>query len=84
MARPARPGSGGNQPAGTSRPRLKSGKVDAHGNLVASYKITRNTTFEAAFASVRPGSPSWRTACAAGGHASRAPAPSAGVVRSHG
>ncbi|MEU3417688.1 hypothetical protein AB0F39_03945 [Streptomyces murinus] len=37
------------QPAGTSRTRLKSGKVDAHGNLVASYKITRNTTFEAAF-----------------------------------
>ncbi|MFF5431479.1 hypothetical protein ACFY5K_15500 [Streptomyces griseofuscus] len=36
------------QPAGTSRTRLKSGKVDAHGNLVASYKITRNTTFEAA------------------------------------
>lgn len=37
------------QPAGRSRTQLKSGKVDAHGNLVASYKITRNTTFEAAF-----------------------------------
>lgn len=37
------------QPAGASRTRLKSGKADAHGNLVASYKITRNTTFEAAF-----------------------------------
>ncbi|MEV7501768.1 hypothetical protein [Streptomyces sp. NPDC093018] len=38
------------QPAGKSRTQLKSGKVDAHGNLVASYKITRNTVFEAVFA----------------------------------
>ncbi|MFJ8779440.1 YncE family protein [Streptomyces sp. NPDC102476] len=38
------------QPAGKSRTVLKSGKVDAHGNLVASYKITRNTVFSAAFA----------------------------------
>ncbi|MFC3573621.1 hypothetical protein ACFOZ0_10135 [Streptomyces yaanensis] len=37
------------QPAGTSRTQLKSGKVDAHGNLVAYYKITRNTVFSAAF-----------------------------------
>ncbi|MGW2492409.1 hypothetical protein ACWCV9_35095 [Streptomyces sp. NPDC001606] len=37
------------QPAGTSRARLGSGKVDANGNFVASYKITRNTTFSAAF-----------------------------------
>ncbi|MFJ5531640.1 hypothetical protein [Streptomyces sp. NPDC093261] len=38
------------QPAGTSRTQLKSGKVDAQGNLVAYYKITRNTVFSAAFA----------------------------------
>lgn len=38
------------QPAGKSRAQLKSGKVDAHGNLVAYYKITRNTVFSAAFA----------------------------------
>lgn len=38
------------QPAGKSRTQLKSGKVDAHGNLVAYYKITRNTVFSAAFA----------------------------------
>lgn len=38
------------QPAGTSRTQLKTGKVDAHGNLVAYYKITRNTVFSAAFA----------------------------------
>lgn len=37
------------QPAGKSRTVLKSGKADAHGNLVASYKITRNTVFSAAF-----------------------------------
>jgi len=38
------------QPAGTSRTQLKSGTVDAQGNLVAYYKITRNTVFSAAFA----------------------------------
>ncbi|MER7838470.1 hypothetical protein ABTY98_21920 [Streptomyces sp. NPDC096040] len=38
------------QPAGKSRTLLKSAKADAHGNLVASYKITRNTVFSAAFA----------------------------------
>ncbi|MFJ6832502.1 hypothetical protein [Streptomyces sp. NPDC091209] len=37
------------QPAGASRVRLKSGRVDAHGNLVASYKVSRNTVFSAAF-----------------------------------
>ncbi|WP_329288421.1 YncE family protein [Streptomyces sp. NBC_01455] len=37
------------QPVGKSRTQLKSGKVDAHGNLVASYKVTRNTVFSAAF-----------------------------------
>ncbi|MGW3288864.1 YncE family protein [Streptomyces sp. NPDC001002] len=38
------------QPAGKPRTVLKSGKVDAHGNLAASYKVTRNTVFSAAFA----------------------------------
>ncbi|MFF1743607.1 hypothetical protein [Streptomyces mirabilis] len=38
------------QPAGKPRAQLKSGKVDAHGNLVAYYKVTRNTAFSAAFA----------------------------------
>ncbi|WP_316749781.1 hypothetical protein [Streptomyces herbicida] len=38
------------QPAGASRTQLKSGKVDAQGNLVAYYKATRNTVFSAAFA----------------------------------
>ncbi|MFD9508189.1 hypothetical protein [Streptomyces mirabilis] len=38
------------QPAGKPRAQLKSGKVDAHGNLVAYYKVTRNTVFSAAFA----------------------------------
>ncbi|MCD9880137.1 hypothetical protein [Streptomyces guryensis] len=38
------------QPAGKSRTPLKSGTVDAHGNLVAYYKITRNTVLSAAFA----------------------------------
>ncbi|MGW7238722.1 hypothetical protein [Streptomyces sp. NPDC054804] len=38
------------QPAGKPRAQLKSGKVDAHGNLVTSYKVTRNTVFSAAFA----------------------------------
>lgn len=38
------------QPAGKSRTQLKSGKVDAQGNLVAYYKVTRNTVFSAAFA----------------------------------
>ena len=38
------------QPAGKSRTQLKTGKVDAQGNLVAYYKITRNTVFSAAFA----------------------------------
>lgn len=38
------------QPAGTSRTQLKSGKVDAHGNLVAYYRVTRNTVFGAVFA----------------------------------
>ncbi|MGW3244886.1 hypothetical protein [Streptomyces sp. NPDC001070] len=37
------------QPAGKSRTQLKSGEVDAHGNLVAYYKVTRNTVFTAAF-----------------------------------
>ncbi|MEU2618851.1 hypothetical protein ABZ642_11890 [Streptomyces sp. NPDC007157] len=38
------------QPAGKPRAQLKSGKVDAHGNLVTSYKVTRDTVFSAAFA----------------------------------
>jgi hypothetical protein len=38
------------QPAGKPRTQLGSGKVDAHGNLVAYYKVTRNTAFSAAFA----------------------------------
>jgi hypothetical protein len=38
------------QPAGMPRTQLKSGNVDAHGNLVAYYKVTRNTVFSAAFA----------------------------------
>jgi hypothetical protein len=38
------------QPAGKSRTLLKSGTVDAHGNLTASYAVTRNTTFTASFA----------------------------------
>lgn len=38
------------QPAGKPRTVLKTGGADAHGNLVASYKITRNTVFTAAFA----------------------------------
>ncbi|WP_406475412.1 hypothetical protein [Streptomyces sp. NBC_01615] len=38
------------QPAGKPRTQLKSGKVDAQGNLVAYYKVTRNTVFSAAFA----------------------------------
>ncbi|MGW1802162.1 hypothetical protein ACWCQN_41275 [Streptomyces sp. NPDC001984] len=37
------------QPAGKSKVQLKSGKVDTHGNLVAYYKVTRNTAFSAAF-----------------------------------
>ncbi|MFB7242353.1 hypothetical protein ACFCYX_07765 [Streptomyces populi] len=36
-------------PAGGTRVRLRSGEVDAHGNLVASYKVSRNTVFSAAF-----------------------------------
>ncbi|MFJ2392824.1 hypothetical protein ACIOTI_08755 [Streptomyces sp. NPDC087843] len=38
------------QPAGKPRTQLGSGKADAHGNLVANYKVTRNTVFSAAFA----------------------------------
>ncbi|MFD8419816.1 hypothetical protein [Streptomyces sp. NPDC059668] len=38
------------QPAGKPRTQLKSGRVDAHGNLVTTYKVTRNTVFSAAFA----------------------------------
>ncbi|MFJ8360451.1 hypothetical protein [Streptomyces sp. NPDC093984] len=38
------------QPAGASRTQLKSGRVDAYGNLVAYYRIGRNTVFSAAFA----------------------------------
>ncbi|MFF4208703.1 YncE family protein [Streptomyces sp. NPDC001796] len=38
------------QPAGASRTQLKSGKVDAQGNLVAYYRISRNTVFSAVFA----------------------------------
>jgi hypothetical protein len=37
------------QPVGKSRTQLKSGKVDAHGNLVAYYKISRNTVLTADF-----------------------------------
>jgi hypothetical protein len=38
------------QPVGKSRTQLASGKVDAHGNLVAHSKVTRNTAFSAVFA----------------------------------
>ncbi|WP_339130559.1 hypothetical protein WJM95_16920 [Streptomyces sp. f51] len=37
------------QLAGGSRTQLKTGRVDAHGNLVASFKISGNTVFSAAF-----------------------------------
>ncbi|MFD7873723.1 hypothetical protein ACFV5G_06270 [Streptomyces sp. NPDC059766] len=38
------------QPAGKPRAALRTGKVDAHGNLVAYLKVSRNTVFSAAFA----------------------------------
>ncbi|MEV6762279.1 hypothetical protein AB0N16_16915 [Streptomyces sp. NPDC051105] len=38
------------QPAGKPRAQLRSGRADAHGNLVTSFKVTRNTVFSAAFA----------------------------------
>lgn len=38
------------QPAGESRTQLRTGRVDASGNLVATAKMTRNTTFTAVFA----------------------------------
>lgn len=36
-------------PVGKARTRLKGGAVDAHGNLAASYKASRNTVFSAVF-----------------------------------
>jgi hypothetical protein len=38
------------QPAGKSRTQLKTGRVDSSGNLVATVKVSRNTTFTAVFA----------------------------------
>lgn len=38
------------QPYGGKKTLLKTGTVDSHGNLATSYKITRKTTFTAAFA----------------------------------
>lgn len=38
------------QPYSGSKVLVKSAKVDSHGNLTASYKLTRNTTFSAVFA----------------------------------
>ncbi|WP_262064192.1 choice-of-anchor D domain-containing protein [Streptomyces sp. STR69] len=38
------------QPFGGTSVLVKSGTVDSHGNLVGSYKLTRNTTFSAVFA----------------------------------
>ncbi|MGR6972695.1 hypothetical protein ACU639_24415 [Streptomyces cynarae] len=38
------------QPYGGKKTLIKTGTVDSHGNLAASYKITRKTTFTAAFA----------------------------------
>ncbi|MFF0010635.1 choice-of-anchor D domain-containing protein [Streptomyces sp. NPDC005374] len=37
------------QPYGGSKVLVKSGKVDSHGNLAGSYKLSRNTTFSAVF-----------------------------------
>ncbi|MEU0412122.1 choice-of-anchor D domain-containing protein [Streptomyces griseorubiginosus] len=37
------------QPYSGSKVLVKSAKVDSHGNLTASYKLTRNTTFSAVF-----------------------------------
>jgi len=37
------------QPYGGTKTLVKTGKVDSHGNLVASYKVTRNTVFTTAF-----------------------------------
>ncbi|MER6269049.1 choice-of-anchor D domain-containing protein [Streptomyces sp900105755] len=38
------------KPYGGSSVLVRSGTVDSHGNLTASYKLTRNTTFSAVFA----------------------------------
>ncbi|MFE9440384.1 choice-of-anchor D domain-containing protein [Streptomyces sp. NPDC006602] len=38
------------QPYGGTKVLVKSGTVDSHGNLTASYKLARNTTFSAVFA----------------------------------
>ncbi|TJZ95167.1 hypothetical protein [Actinacidiphila oryziradicis] len=38
------------QPSGGRKVLLKSGKVDAHGNLVVGYKLSHTTVFSAAFA----------------------------------
>jgi len=38
------------KPYGGTSVLVKSGTVDSHGNLTASYKLTRNTTFSAVFA----------------------------------
>jgi hypothetical protein len=38
------------QPYGGKKTLIKTGTVDSRGNLVASYKLTRNTTFTASFA----------------------------------
>jgi hypothetical protein len=38
------------QPYSGTKVLVKSGTVDSHGNLAASYKLTRNTTFSAVFA----------------------------------
>ncbi|TFV32330.1 PKD domain-containing protein [Streptomyces sp. T1317-0309] len=60
------------QPYGGTKTLVKTGKVDSHGNLVASYKVTRNTVFTTAFSGDleypprrRPGPPTamrgWRS-----------------------
>ncbi|MEU4092637.1 hypothetical protein [Streptomyces sp. NPDC026673] len=38
------------QPHGGTKTLVKTGTVDSHGNLVANYKLSRNTVFSAAFA----------------------------------
>ncbi|SOE72527.1 hypothetical protein SAMN05446589_4481 [Streptomyces sp. OV198] len=38
------------QPYGGTKTLVKTGTVDSHGNLVASYKLSRNTVFSAVFA----------------------------------
>ena len=37
------------QPYGGQKTLIKSGTVDSHGNLAATWRLTRNTTFTAAF-----------------------------------